>query len=465
MKFTFRHRIATLFLLFVLSVFTVLLCACQIEPDGECMHIQIEDTPFDPTCSLQGYILHRCRDCGHTYKSDFVEPLGHTISSVLTAPTCTDQGYTVYTCSACDYTYTTDYVVPLGHDLKSTVSAPTCENSGFTEYTCARKCGFSYQSDWIAPEGHTLVNAHFAATCTTGGYTRYMCTKCDMEYRSATSKPLGHTFTNKVVYPSVSRTGYTEHTCACGYSYVDSYVWYSNIFSGAKGDGKKILARGLDLSYWNTDVNWETLRATGIDYIILRAAYYPKNSNTAVIDPKFEEYYAAARDQGFDIGCYLYSMATTAQEAKEEAEILLDIIDGKTFEYPVYFDLEDPTLEWIKTDTLMELCLAFCHTLSDNGYFPAVYTNNRWLVNFWDREQLTTCYDIWYARYPLDDDETRFTFEKWNTVPDYAGQYGMWQFTEYGRINGVQGDVDLNMCYKDYPSLIKKYGYNGFAAE
>ena len=94
-----------------------------------------------------------------------------------------------------------------------------------------------------------------------------------------------------------------------------------------------------------------------------------------------------------------------------------------------------------------------------------MYTNNRWLVNFWDQEQLTTLYDIWYARYPLDDDVTRFTYEKWTTVPSYAGDYGMWQFTEYGRIDGINGDVDLNMCYKDYPSLIKKYGYNGFTAE
>ena len=464
MKSIKRRHVAILILALFLLTAAALLGSCRTA-DGECLHSSVESTAFEPTCSLQGYILHRCRDCGYLYKSDFREPVGHVISSVLPPPTCTEQGNTVYACSVCDYTYTADYVAPLGHDLQTTITDPTCEDSGFTTYTCTRACGFTYQSDLVAPLGHNLAEAHFSATCTTGSYTLYMCGNCDLEYRSATSKPLGHTFTERIVYPSISRTGYTEHTCACGYSYEDNYVWYSNIFTGAAGDGSKIIAKGLDLSYYQKNIDWEALAATGIDYIILRAAYYPKGSPIAVIDPKFEEYYAAARQHGFDIGCYLYSMATTVEESIEEAEILLDIIRGKKFEYPVYFDFEDPSMKWIDTDLLMDMCLTFCHTLSDNGYFPAVYTNHDWLIKRWDQEQLTTLYDIWYARYPLDNDETRFTFEKWKTVPSYAGDYGMWQFTEYGRIDGISGDVDLNMCYKDYPTLIKTYGYNGFTAK
>lgn len=114
----------------------------------------------------------------------------------------------------------------------------------------------------------------------------------------------------------------------------------------------------------------------------------------------------------------------------------------------------------------MEMSLAFCQDMTDNGYFPAVYTNHNWLINHWHTEKLTTLYDIWYARYPLDNDGvSHFTFEDWDYVPSYAGEYGMWQFTEHGRIDGIKGDVDMNMCYKDYPSHIKKYGYNGFDAE
>lgn len=458
MKLIFPRRIATLLALLALAALTLFSAACQ--GDDECRHQKTTDTLHEPTCSLEGYVLHKCRDCGYTYKSDFVEPLGHTISSVTTPPTCTEQGNTTHTCSVCEYAYVTDYVAPLGHELRSAVTAPTCEDSGFTSYTCARECGFSYQSDLVAPNGHNLVSATFTATCTTGGYIRYMCNDCDLEYRSAISKPLGHSFKETVVYPSIARTGYTEHTCHCGYSYVDNYVWYSNIFTGAKGDGTKVIAKGPDLSYHEKNIDWEKLKATGIDFVILRAAYGVNRP-----DPKFEEYYAAAKEVGLDVGCYFYTYATSVNTVKKEAKYLLELLEGKTFEYPIYFDLEDDSQEGLDTDLLMEMCLTFCHELSDNGYFPAVYTNNRWLVNFWDQEQLTTLYDIWYARYPLDDDITRFTYEKWTTVPSYAGDYGMWQFTQYGLIDGISSDVDLNMCYKDYPSLIKKYGYNGFTAE
>ena len=456
-KFT-RQTVTLILTLLALVLLPVLFTACD---NGECKHSRTKDTSHEPDCSHQGYVLHECRDCGYTYKSDFVEPYGHTITVKTTDPTCTEQGSTTYTCAMCDYSYTTDYIAPLGHNLKTTVTSPTCTESGYTTYTCTRDCSFSYQSDLVAPRGHNLASAHYAATCTTGGYTRYMCTDCDLDYRSATSKPLGHTFIDTVVRPSFAKTGYTKHTCYCGYSYVDSYVWYSDIFTGAKGDGTKVLSTGVDLSYHNKEIDWDALKATGIDFVILRAAY-----GVDLPDSKFEEYYKDARKAGLDIGCYFYTYATDVETVLEEVDYLLTLLDGKQFEYPVYFDLEDPSQERIDTETLMEMSLAFCQAMTDNGYFPAVYTNNRWLVNFWNKEQLTTLYDIWYARYPLDNNGvSHFEYGTWTVVPDYAGEYGMWQYTEYGRIDGIEGDADLNMCYKDYPTLIKKYGYNGFTAE
>ena len=461
-RFPSLCRIGALACLFVTLALAVLLfSAC--DPD-ECRHFRTTDTLYEPDCSRQGYVLHVCRDCGYAYKSDFTEPYGHTITTVVTPPTCTEQGYTSFSCY-CGYTYSTDYVQPLGHDLSSTVTVPTCTESGSTLYTCERECGFTFTADLVAPKGHSLTSVYHAPTCTEGGYTRYICTNCELDYSSAISEPLGHTFTDAVVRPAIARTGYTTHTCSGGYSYTDSYVWYSDIFTGAAANSSKPLATGIDISYYQKEVDWAKLKATGIDFVILRAAYYPKGSHSPQVDPKFEEYYAAAKAAGFDVGCYLYSMATTVAEARAEAEFLATLLAGKTLEYPVYFDLEDPLLEWIDTDTLMEMCLAFCQTLSDRGYFPAMYTNNRWLVNFWHQEQVLTLYDVWYARYPLDDGSTRFPYGKWNYTPEYAGNYGMWQYTEYGTIDGISGIVDLNLCYKDYPSIIKKYGYNGYTAE
>lgn len=433
---------------------------CSACDDGECTHQNTKNITYEPDCSRQGFVLRECRDCGYSYKSDFVEPYGHTLSFEVTPPTCTEQGYTTYLCSMCGYTYDTDFIAPFGHELTATVTAPTCSESGYTVYTCASDCGFTFVADAVAPTGHTLNETKIAATCTEGGYSEYKCEHCDFSYTSAVSSPLGHEFTDLTVRPSIARTGYTTHQCHCGYSYTDQYVWYSDIFTGAAAESDEVLAIGLDISYHDKNIDWEKLKATGIDYVILRAAYGVDHPDT-----KFEEYYAAAKAVGLDVGCYFYTYATKVSTVEREANYLLELLEGKTFEYPIYFDLEDPSQTSLDEETLMEMTLAFCEIMAENGYFPAVYTNHNWLVNYWKTEQLLTLYDVWYARYPKDDGVKTFTYENWTYTPSYAGEYGMWQFTEYGRIDGIEGDVDLNMCYKDYPSHIKKYGYNGFVAE
>ena len=129
MNHRFPRRLGTLLVLFATLVLAVLLfSACDPE---ECRHFRTTDTLHEPDCSRQGYVLHVCRDCGYTYKSDFTEPYGHTITTSTVAPTCTAQGYTTFSCH-CGYTYTADYIEPLGHDLGAVVTLPTCTESGYT---------------------------------------------------------------------------------------------------------------------------------------------------------------------------------------------------------------------------------------------------------------------------------------------------------------------------------------------
>jgi len=452
--------------LFLVLLLTVALLAVSCgETDETCHHLRLEKQVYNPTCTDAGYTLNQCQDCQLTYQSDFTPPAGHELKQKVTPPTCTEQGYAVYSCE-CGYSYTADFKAPTGHTLTATTTAPTCSKQGYTDYSCANGCGYQYTADYVEPLGHDLKEAVFAATCTTGGYSLFLCSRCDLTYHSAPTAPLGHKFVSTVVRPSISRTGYTTHTCSCGYSYIDSYVWYSDIFTGNRDIQPSHIATGIDISYWQSSVDWEALKATGIDYVILRAAYYPYRSSTPAVDPKFEEYYAAARSVGLDVGCYIYSMASDVEMAREEAAYMAELLRGKTFEYPIYFDFEDPSLEWVETELLMEMCLAFCQDMTDAGYFPGVYTNNRWLINYWNEEKLTALYDIWYARYPLDDGGlTLYPYGTWSHYPWYVGEYAMWQYTEYGVISGIPGRVDLNLCYKDYPSLIKKFGYNGFTPE
>lgn len=464
MKHFLAHALRrVIFPLLLLMAMLLAVAACE-QDDDVCHHLRMDKQVFDPTCTDAGYTVNRCRDCELSYQSDFTAPTGHELKQKSTPPTCIEQGYNSYECQ-CGYSYTADYIAPMGHTMTVTVTAPTCSKQGYTDYVCTNGCGYGYTSDHVEPLGHDFKEATFAATCTTGSYSLFLCSRCDVTYRSAPSAPLGHTFTSTVVRPSIARTGYTTHTCQCGYSYVDSYVWYSDVFTGNRDIQEKPVATGIDISYWQNDVDWDALKATGIDYVILRAAYYPYRSSSPKADPRFEEYYAEARRVGLDVGCYIYSMASDVETAREEAAYMAELLRGKKFEYPIYFDFEDPSLEGVETETLMEMCLAFCQDMTDAGYFPGVYTNNRWLINYWNEEQLTTLYDLWYARYPLDDyGLTLFPYGTWNYYPWYVGQYAMWQYTEYGTIDGIEDRVDLNLCYKDYPSLIKKYGYNGFAA-
>ena len=422
------------------GLLTLLLTAC----DTSCRHWGMREIPYDPTCSQEGYVLHVCDECGHTYKSDIVEPYGHVMSHETVAPTCEEQGYTVYTCAQCDYHFEADHVTPDGHQWETTVVAPLCDSQGHTEYVC-RVCELTYRAEYLAPRGHDMKRSVTAPTCTEQGYITVSCA-CGYSYRTAYQKPNGHTFHEETVRPNYEQTGHTVYTCACGYRYVGNYVWYSDIFTGAAGEGSGILAYGVDLSHHNKSVDWNKLKTSDVGFVILRIG------TSKTDDTKFEEYYAAAKAAGIPVGCYFYTYATTTQEALADAERVLAKIRGKTFEYPVYYDMEDPSLLWQDRDTLTDVCLTFSKKLIDAGFFPGLYTNRNWLGNYLNAEKITTLCDVWYAQ--------------WRTAGlpdvDYSDTYGMWQYSDAGKVEGIEGVVDVNVAYKDYPKIIKENHYNGY---
>lgn len=422
----------------------VAFAACE---DDVCNHKHRTNTTYKPDCSLEGYVLHVCNDCGYSYKSDYTAPKGHTLVETVVAPTCTEVGYTHYECD-CGYAYDTAFLSPLGHTYTSRITEPTCTDEGYTTYTCGT-CEYEYRAKRTIPNGHNLVTETVAPSCTEEGYTLHKCNHCDYSYKTDFQTP-AHTFTVTKHAPTIGTTGYVSHKCkVCKYSYESDFVWYSDIFSGAEGAGKGVLAKGVDLSAYNKDVDFAALKKSGIDYVILRAG-----TGYSGKDVLFEKYYAAARAVGLDVGCYFYSYATTAKEARQEADAFASYIAGKIFEYPVYFDLEDVTQKKLDQELLMNMCFAFCNRMIEHGYFPGIYCNQDWAENILHTEQLITLYDVWLARYNL-------------ALPDdyYDSLYGMWQYTETGTVGGVDGDADLNYCYKNYPAIIKKYGFNGYTAE
>ena len=135
--------------------------------------------------------------------------------------------------------------------------------------------------------------------------------------------------------------------------------------------------------------------------------------------------------------------------------MLLTWLSGKQFEYPVYLDLEDPSLSGLGKNHLSNMCVAFLEELQKNGYYAGLYTNHTWLTTILDTAKMVSLFDLWYARYPGT------AAPVWN-VEKYGRQLGMWQYTQSGSIDGIEGDFDFNYVYKDYPETMKKWGLNGY---
>ncbi len=204
----------------------------------------------------------------------------------------------------------------------------------------------------------------------------------------------------------------------------------------------KNLLKGIDVSYAQGVIDWEKVKASGlVDFAILRAGY---GKETSQIDDQFSRNYTACKQLGIPVGAYWYSYATTVAEAEQEANVCLQIIQGKQFEYPVAFDIEEarclPQADALST--------TFCTALENAGYYTAIYTFKSALESNFSAA-VKNRYDIFLSHIGVQQ-------------TDYAGSYGLWQYSWTGCIPGISGDVDLDYAYKDYPTMIQDAGLNGF---
>ena len=205
--------------------------------------------------------------------------------------------------------------------------------------------------------------------------------------------------------------------------------------------------KGIDVSKHQGKIDWTKVKAAGVQFAMLRAGYGRYDQQK---DERFEEYYAGATAVGIPVGAYHYSYAMNAEQAKQEAQTFLGWIDGKQFAYPVAFDIEDAKQSGLSTAVISDIIRAFCDTVKAAGYYVVVYANKSWLDTKIDAD-CKAKYDIWLAQ--------------WTSKPTFTGKYGMWQYTSAGTVDGIGGRVDMDMAYKDYPTLIQAGGYNGYKAE
>jgi hypothetical protein len=226
---------------------------------------------------------------------------------------------------------------------------------------------------------------------------------------------------------------------------------------GFPGSGE-IVAHGLDVSAWQeSGLDFQNIANAGYDFVILRCGTSVRK------DVCFEEYYRNAKAAGLDVGCYFYSYATTAAQARQEAYDVLEYIKGKTFEYPIYFDFEDPTQVDLSYSLSADICRAFLDVLQENRYLGGLYSMS-WILNrSWvSSSGISSTYEGWVAHVYSDANNTGITSGEYNIYKDrYCSVYGMHQYSFTTYVNGV-GPFDANVSYKDYPSIVMANGLNGY---
>lgn len=229
----------------------------------------------------------------------------------------------------------------------------------------------------------------------------------------------------------------------------------------------KVVTEGLDISEHQAGINLQKIKDAGFDYVIIRAGV-KLNAGSNRKDYNFEDFYAQARKVGLDVGTYYYSQAKSTAEAKEEARCFLEYIKGKTFEYPVYLDFESSSVKdalGSSSTKATEICYAFMDTMRDAGYLVGLYGYASWFddgYGGWMASKLNNDigkkYEFWMANY-----FNNMLPENTKTA-NYKNKYGMYQYTSSKKISGWSGSLDHNVCYKDYPAIVKQYGFNGYSA-
>ncbi len=244
---------------------------------------------------------------------------------------------------------------------------------------------------------------------------------------------------------------------------------YEGYTEGMKGKGKKI-AIGLDISeHQGENFNFNAVKAAGYSFVILRCGFGTHPTKSPRRDYHFEANYKAARAAGLDIGVYFYSYANNVTQAKQELALFLEYIEGKKFEYPVYYDFENSDCKsnmGSNATTARIICKTVLDGLADAGYLAGLYSYASWAdpsFNGWISGSVNTLgkqYDFWMANYSKNDGTVNV-----DNAKRYSTMYGMHQYTSKCRINGYNGNLDANICFKDYPAIVRAYGFNGYEAE
>ncbi|MBE5861015.1 MAG: hypothetical protein E7301_12970 [Butyrivibrio sp.] len=205
-------------------------------------------------------------------------------------------------------------------------------------------------------------------------------------------------------------------------------------------DESVVFTRGIDISRAQGDIDFSKVKASGIDYCMIRAGLRGSTEGTVLEDDLFKTYVEKARDAGLDVGVYFYSQAIDATEAREEARFVLDLIEPYDITYPVAIDIEANESSDARTfgqtpDVYKEVANAFLSTVEASGYTPMIYGNTKTFVDLLQDFDINN-YAIWISDH--------------NIPIYYPYRFDMWQYSGEGNIDGIEGSTNINICVTDF---------------
>lgn len=217
-----------------------------------------------------------------------------------------------------------------------------------------------------------------------------------------------------------------------GWQNIDGLQYYFD------GNGKLSSCTMIDVSTYNGDIDWNAVKAAGVDYAIIRVGYRGYGTARLVQDRRFEQNMRGAINAGIRVGAYIVTQAVNTEEAVEEASFIVEKCRGYNVTLPLAIDVEwagnsyeEGRANSISASTRTDVINAFARTVMNSGYTAMAYANKDWFENKIYSGNLFSSCKIWLAQYR-------------NTEYTYGGRVNMWQYTSKGRVDGINGDVDIS---------------------
>lgn len=209
-------------------------------------------------------------------------------------------------------------------------------------------------------------------------------------------------------------------------------TYFSDVVSEHKNDKTKI---GVDVSRWQGDIDFKKVKEAGAEFVFIRIGVESKQGEEIGMDSKYKQNIKKAKEAGLDVGVYLYTIALNKDVARSHAEWVVKALDGEKLELPIVFDWENFN-KWneykLSFHDINSIADTFIDTVMKSGYKGMLYSSKFYLENIWENKN---DYPVWLAHYT---DET-----------NYAGKYKIWQMCNDGVIDGINGDVDIDIMYLD----------------